>query len=58
MDDNIDDLGRKPDGTTLEQPGAPPSPSDTGKSLPDKEDVEPGSDADASDAALGVGGST
>jgi len=22
MDDNIDDLGRKPDGTTLEQPGS------------------------------------
>jgi hypothetical protein len=26
-DDNIDDLGRKPDGTTLDQPGAANSPN-------------------------------
>jgi hypothetical protein len=32
MDDNIDDLGRKPDGTKLEQP--------TGKKDKDKETVK------------------
>jgi hypothetical protein len=39
MDDNIDDKGRRPDGTTQDQPGT--------EDMPDLKDVEPGSDADA-----------
>ncbi|WP_055045739.1 hypothetical protein [Devosia sp. A16] len=43
MDDNIDDLGRRPDGTTLDQPG-------TDKLKPIKPDtVEAERDADEND---------
>jgi hypothetical protein len=49
MDDNIDDLGRKPDGTTLDQPG-----SAKVEKPADKQDIEPGSDADSDDKSLGV----
>ena len=61
MDDNIDDMGRKPDGSTLDQPGTGDDsspdktrPAPDGGRAPDKEDVVPGSDADADDEALGL----
>ena len=57
MDDNIDDMGRKPDGTTLDQPGtggadAARHEGDTEQSQ-DKGDVAPGSDADADPEKIG-----
>ena len=59
MDDNIDDMGRKPDGSTLDQPGTgddawPPQSEDNDKETPDKKEFVPGSDADSDDQALGV----
>jgi hypothetical protein len=51
MDDNIDDMGRKPDGSTLDQPGT--DKLDKSKD-PSKKDVEPASYSDSSDESLGL----
>ncbi|MEO6013242.1 MAG: hypothetical protein ABIQ30_06625 [Devosia sp.] len=52
MDDNVDDMGRKPDGSTLDQPGS--GRVEKERDDPSKKDVEPGSDADSEDESLGV----